>query len=144
MSCVDLRGAIPSRVAALALAVLLGFGACKAEEPAPVVAVRTFIDAVQSRNSTRVLPLLSNRLRAELEAAAGKASDQVGGRAAFEAAQMLELVGVDMLFSVRGVEIVRQDETSATVQVRGDGDVVHMFELTLEDGTWRIHVPPPR
>ncbi|TPV95878.1 MAG: hypothetical protein B7733_07650 [Myxococcales bacterium FL481] len=117
---------------------------CKAEEPAPVTAVRAFIGAVQSRDPQRVLPLLPGRLRQELETAASKASDQVGGRASYDAAQMFELVGVDVLFSVRAIELVEEYDASARVQVRGDGDVVHVFDLVLEDGTWRVRLASPR
>ncbi|MEE9386443.1 MAG: hypothetical protein V3V08_23760 [Nannocystaceae bacterium] len=88
-----------------------------------------------------MLPLLELRVATRLEQAAEKASDQVGGRASFEATRMLEVVRVDGRFRVRDIEVLADDGARAEVRVRGDAGSEHVLSLVYEEGRWRIRVP---
>ncbi|MBX7084081.1 MAG: hypothetical protein K1X88_33035 [Nannocystaceae bacterium] len=127
-------------VAALALAL----ASCGREkEAAPVTAARNFAALMQRGDAKALIPLLSSDAVEQLERAAARASDQVGGRRSIELHEMLQIVDVPDTFQVAKAELVAGGETDAQVAIIAADGTRHMLDLVLQDGTWRVRVPLP-
>ncbi|MFO0637419.1 MAG: hypothetical protein U0168_31725 [Nannocystaceae bacterium] len=132
------------RTMTLAAVLALTSVSCGREkEAAPVTAARTFAALMQRGDAKALIPLLSQDAVEQLERAAARASDQVGGRRSIELHEMLQIVDVPDTFQVAKAELVAGGETDAQVAIIAADGTRHMLDLVLQDGTWRVRVPLP-
>lgn len=137
-------------LASVVVALVLLFG-CGRDESEPVAVARAYADAARRSDVPALLAVIDHEAVAELERAAERASDQVGGRRAIEATEMLQIAGVDRTLAVAEAKLVEQDSQTATVElVMTDGRtvVVHLVwepsEVESESGgAWKVRVPLP-
>lgn len=134
--------AAAARGLVLSALLLAGYG-CGDEEPEPVRVARAYASAVQRGDTQAVLDLVESRLAERVQQAAERASDQVGGRRTIGPEEMLQIVDVDPRFQVRGVELVSDDGSRATVRLVGADATTTELELVNEDGQWHVVVPLP-
>ncbi|MFV8750710.1 hypothetical protein ACNOYE_09170 [Nannocystaceae bacterium ST9] len=133
---------------ALTLLASLALG-CGRDESEPVAVARAYADAARRSDVPAMLAVIEHDAVAELERAAERASDQVGGRRAIEATEMLQIAGVDRTLAVAEATLVEQDDQSATVElVMTDGRtvIVHLVWEANESeagGAWKVRVPLP-
>lgn len=127
-------------VLVLGLAVLLP--GCK-EEPAPVTVAKQFSAAVRAHDIEALLEVVDSRTVAYVEAAAERASDQIGGRRSVEPPEMLQIVDVDARSSVIKAELLSEDGDSASVRLSGADRSEKEVQLVLEDGAWKVSLPTP-
>ncbi len=131
---------------AILLAISLmsaGMAACS-REPQPVQVARRYAQAMRSGDTAMLFPLLERELVSKLEAAAERASEQVGGRRNIDAHEMLHIVDVDAYFQVASAELLDDDEdTSARVKLIGTDRSEHIVVLGYEDGAWRVRIANP-
>jgi hypothetical protein len=137
-----------AEIPALRLALLLLGGvassACGDEEPAPVVTAKQFANAVRAGDVEQVMDLMDSQAVARLEDAAQRASDQVGGRRAVEAHEMLQIVDVDPSFQVKSAELTAADDSAAVVVLSGADGRTYDMQLVNEDGQWRVRIAAPQ
>jgi len=122
-------------------AVVAATPACADDEPEPVVAARKFAAAVRRGDAQTVLSLSERSVVDRLSSAAGRASDQVGGRRNVEPYEMLQVVDADPVFQVAKAELVTNDAETATVRLTGANGQTHDLGLVNEDGQWHVRVP---
>ena len=131
-----------ARVAVMAMLVGMPFAsACGTGEPDPVAVARAYTQAVRSRNVEALLPMLEQSVVQNLEAAAERASAQVGGRRSVEPIEMLQVVHVDPMFEVANAELVVNDGERARVRLESTDGRAHELVLVLQDGQWRVVIP---
>jgi hypothetical protein len=130
------------RTAALIAAVTWAPG-CGKDEP-PVAAAKAYASAAQRGDSQRLLELIDSATAEYLQAAAERASDQIGGRRNVEPHEMLQVIDVDPRSQVARAELVSSTETTARVKLIGADGTEHDLDLVLEDGQWRVRLPLPR
>jgi hypothetical protein len=145
------------RLTALALALTLSLPlACAKPESEPVAVARSFAAAARRGDVSGMMAVLERPAVEQLEQAAERASDQVGGRRNIEPAEMLQIVGVDRTIAVAGAELLDQNEHLAHVELTTtDGRSIRL-ELVWEDagqgsaetdaprlGSWKVRVPLP-
>ena len=148
-----------------ALCVALGFGAlfgsglgalgCGGAEAEPVSVARTFAATARRGDVGGMLAVLERGAVDRLELAAERASDQVGGRRGIDAAEMLQIVGVDRTVAVAEATLLEQDERRARVELTmTDGhelqlDLVWQEPLPASEenparaGGWKVRIPLP-
>jgi hypothetical protein len=130
----------------LALVVGLAFAGapgCGEKDPPPVTAAKAYASAM-NRGDVKALLLLVDRAAVErIEQSAGQASDHVGGRRNIEPHEMLQIVDVPSSFQVAAAELVTGDAESAQVRLTAADGSVHLLDLVLQDGSWRVRVPLP-
>ncbi len=146
-----------SRSVLASLALLLAL-ACARDESEPVAVARAYAEAARRSDVPAMLAVIEHAAVAELEREAERASDQVGGRRAIEATEMLQIAGVDRMLAVVEAKLVEQTEQSAVVELlMTDGRtlVVHLVwepssvESAPADpdadpsGAWKVRVPLP-
>lgn len=135
-------------VLALLLAGSLVLG-CARDEGEPVAVARAYADAARRSDVPGMLAVIDHDAVAELERAAERASDQVGGRRSIEATEMLQIAGVDRTLAVAEATLVEQDSETATVElIMTDGRtvIVHLVWEPSESesgGAWKVRVPLP-
>jgi len=130
--------------------------ACGRDESEPVAVARAYADAARRSDVPGMLAVIDHDAVAELQRAAERASDQVGGRRSIEATEMLQIAGVDRTLAVAEAKLVEQDSQTATVElVMTDGRtvVVHLVwepsDTASSDpeaepaGAWKVRVPLP-
>lgn len=130
------------RVAALFLWAALS-GACGDRRADPVGVAQAFTAAVQRGDMEAVLALVERAAAERLQAAAERASDQVGGRRRIEPAEMLQIVDVDGNFELTAAELESNDGAVARVRLVGSQQETHTLTLVLEDGAWHVRIPLP-
>lgn len=129
-----------------ALVLVLG---CARDESEPVAVARAYADAARRSDVPGMLAVLEHDAVTEVEQAAERASDQVGGRRAIEPTEMLQIAGVDRTLAVAEAALVEQDDHSASVElVMTDGRtvIVHLVWEPSEaesGGAWKVRVPLP-
>ena len=124
----------------LGLALLLP--GCK-EEPAPVTAAKQFSAAVRARDTPALLEIVDSRTVAYVDAAAERASDQIGGRRSVEPPEMLQVVDVDARSAIVKAELISEEGDTASVRLTGADGSEHDVHLVLEDGAWKVSLPTP-
>lgn len=133
------------------IALVLALG-CARDESEPVAVARAYADAARRSDVPGMLAVIEHDAVAELERAAERASDQVGGRRAIEATEMLQIAGVERTLAVAEATLVEQDSQTATVElIMTDGRtvIVHLVwepsEVESEEsaGAWKVRVPLP-
>lgn len=137
-----------TRTAALASAVvcfggLLGSCGGDAPEARAVRTAKAFVSAARADNTKALVPLVESSAVTELERAAARASEHVGGRRTIEAHEMLQIVDLDPLFQVERVEVVDLDAQLAVVEVTSTSGEKVSLTLVDEDGRWKVRVPSP-
>lgn len=131
--------AVVSAAAALAIAIAVyGKGCSSDENEAKLVALR-FLAASRAGEPRLMLELMSERTRTELDAAARKATELVGGSRRFEAVDMIS-VGARSELEAPSVVERERGEGFVLFEVKGGADTT-MLRLVLEDGQWRVDVP---
>lgn len=136
------------------LATLL-LSACASKEAEPVSVARAFADAARRGNVEAMLAVVEYSAVEQLEFAAERASDQVGGRRSIEAREMLQIVSVDRTIAVAEARLIDEDNARAHVELTmTDGRTIRL-ELIWEqaivgDGTapsrpggWKVRIPLP-
>jgi hypothetical protein len=124
---------------------------CGRDESEPVAVARAYADAARRSDVPAMMAVIDQAAVAELERAAERASDQVGGRRVIESTEMLQITGVDRTLAVAEAKLVSQDDEAATVElIMTDGRtvVVHLVwepsEVESESGgAWKVRVPLP-
>ena len=135
-----MRRRVPRGWAAL---IAVALGGCGEDEPSPVDTVRKFASEARRSDTEDLIPLLERRVQSHLQAAAERASDQVGGRRNIEPEEVLQILDVDRRFQVDELELLEQTEKTARVQIRTTAGGEQVFDLVHQDGSWRIRVPLP-
>jgi hypothetical protein len=141
---------VRGRVLLVGLALVLALG-CARDESEPVAVARAYADAARRSDVPGMLAVIEHDAVAELERAAERASDQVGGRRSIEATEMLQIAGVERTLAVAEATLVEQDSQTATVElIMTDGRtvIVHLVwepsEVESESGgAWKVRVPLP-
>ncbi|MCA9697953.1 MAG: hypothetical protein KC431_10550 [Myxococcales bacterium] len=129
---------------------------CAKAESEPVAVARTFAEAARRSDVRGMMAVLERPAVQQLEQAAERASDQVGGRRNIEPAEMLQIVGVDRTIAVAGAELLDQDERLAHVELTTTDGRAIRIELVWEPsdeaenanegepaGSWKVRVPLP-
>ncbi len=139
-----------TRVLALVLAMsgvlLASSSGCRSDEAEPVAVARQFADAARRGDVEALMVVIERSAVEQLEYAAERASDQVGGRRAIEPAEMLQIVGVDRTLAVAEAQLVDEAGETATVELTltdGRTIVVHLV-WDSEAGAWKVRVPLPK
>lgn len=134
------------RVTAWALSALVLLG-CGRDESEPVAVARAYADASRRSDVRALLAVIEHDAVAELEQAAERASDQVGGRRAIEETEMLQIAGVDRTLAVAEATLVEQSDLAAIVElVMTDGRTIAVHLVWESDesesgGAWKVRVP---
>jgi hypothetical protein len=121
------------------LLVLVGCG----EKAAPVVAAQEFASVMQRGDAKELIGLLEVGAAARLDAAATRASDQVGGRRSIELFEMVQIVDVPDSFRVAKAELVSGDDSEAQVALIAADGTRHVLDMVFQEGAWRVRVPMP-
>ena len=129
--------------AALAALLLGSVGGCEGQQDGPTKAAETFARAARVGDMKALMTILEYNAVAQLEAAAERASDQVGGRRTIEAHEMLQVVDVDPRFELAQTEEIDNDGSIAHVRLIGTENEQHTITLVLEDGAWHVRIPTP-
>lgn len=138
---------LAARALVVALAVLLP--ACGRDESEPVAVARAYAEASRRSDVAALLAVIDHDAVSEVERAAERASDQVGGRRAVEATEMLQISGVDRTLAVAEAKLVEQTELAAIVELTmTDGRTVPVHLVWEDDeseagGAWKVRVPRP-
>ncbi|HVI01924.1 MAG TPA: hypothetical protein VM869_24595 [Enhygromyxa sp.] len=142
----------------LALVLTLGLGlglACKPKEAEPVAVARMFADTARRGDVQGMLALIEQAAVERVTEAAETASDQVGGRRAIEASEMLQIVGVDRTVAVAEAELIDDDGELAHVELTMTDGRRLRLELVWEQaiagdehnearaGGWKVRIPLP-
>jgi len=114
---------------------------CGSETP-QIAAARAFVHALQRSDAETMQSLMASAGVETLKQNAVRAADQVGGRRAIEAHEMLEVVPKNMLFQVAKSELIEHDENTARVRLTGADETTHVLDLVKEEGAWKVRVPP--
>ena len=134
----------PRRVGAAALVWLALLGAaCGEREREPLRVARQFAAAVVRRDAEALVPLLARSAVRRLEAAAERASNQVGGRRNLAPAEMIQVVDVPPTFQVAKVRLVEEQEGWAHVRIEDAKGQAHDLRLVREDDDWKVQIPLP-
>jgi hypothetical protein len=115
---------------------------CKEEAP-PVTVAKAYAAAAQRGDSTALVDLVDEEARAYLNAAAERASDQIGGRRNVEPREMVQITDVDPRFQVASTELLHDSSGTARVRLLGVDGSSHDVDLVEEDGRWRVRLPLP-
>lgn len=115
---------------------------CK-EEPAPVTAAKQFAAAVRARDTQALLEVVDSQTVAYVDAAAERASDQIGGRRSVEPPEMLQVVDVDARSAILKAELISEVGDTASVRLTGADGTEHDVTLIREDGAWKVSLPTP-
>jgi hypothetical protein len=144
----------------LAVSVVFGLG-CASKESEPVSVARAFADTARRGDVDGMLAVIEGPAVERLESAAEHASDHVGGRRSIEAAEMLQIVGVDRSVAVAGAELLDDNGERAHVELTmTDGRTLRLElvweqpeqldEDAVEDpahptraGGWKVRIPLP-
>jgi hypothetical protein len=133
----------PLRTLFAVLALGLAAPSCAEDEDEPVTAARAFARALRSGETKALLPMLEPEVVARLEAAAERASDQVGGRRRIAAHEMLQAVGVDPLLEIALAQTVTREGDEAQVKLVATDGREWVLSMVRVDGSWRVRVPAP-
>lgn len=139
------------RRARVVIPVLIGLvlAACGRDESEPVAVARAYAEASRRSDVPALLAVIDHDAVDELERAAERASDQVGGRRAIEATEMLQISGVDRTLAVAEAKLVEQTDLAAIVELTmTDGRTVPVHLVWEDDeseagGVWKVRVPRP-
>ena len=123
--------------------VLLFALGCGEQTPPSVRTAREFANAIARNHVEAVIPMLQTQVAQRLTQAATRASDQVGGRRALDASEMLQIVGVPSYFQIAAAHLVSGDDHHATVELTGADDTRYTLNLVYEDPSWRVVIPVP-
>ena len=142
----------------LCVSSVLGVGCSKESEPVSVA--RSFADTARRGDVDGMLAVIEGPAVERLEAAAERASDHVGGRRSIEAAEMLQIVGVDRSVAVAGAELLDDNGERAHVELTMTDGRTLRLELVWEQpntpededsgagsqgraGGWKVRIPLP-
>ena len=141
---------------ALLLAVPLSFtAACGGPEAdGPEAVARTFASTARRGDVEGMLAVIERSTVERLELAAERASDQVGGRRSINAAEMLQIVGVDRTVAVAEAAVLEQDPGRARVELTmTNGQTLQLLLVweepvseeqgTARAGGWKVRIPLP-
>lgn len=134
----------------------VGLG-CRSKESEPVSVARAFADTARRGDVDGMLAVIEAPAVERLEVAAERASDHVGGRRSIEAAEMLQIVGVDRGVAVAGAELLDDDGKRAHVELTMTDGHTQRLELVWEQpevaddegddaarpGGWKVRIPLP-
>jgi len=123
------------------LAALFCVGGCGRDNDAPVETARAFTLAAQRGDVRGLLQLLEISAVDRLEAAAERASDQIGGRRSIDSQEMLQVVEIDPTFQIARAERLDEDEEITRIRLVGADESEHVLVLVREDGAWRVRIP---
>ncbi|WP_146661821.1 hypothetical protein [Enhygromyxa salina] len=144
----------------LGLSLVTGLG-CSAKEAEPVSVARSFADTARRGDVDGMLAVIEAPAVQRLELEAEHASDHVGGRRSIEAAEMLQIVGVDRSVAVAGAELLDDDGKQAHVELTMTDGRTLRLELVWEEpellddpavdnparlgrpGGWKVRIPLP-
>jgi len=129
----------------LLVASLVALTSCRGDD-AEARAIRTakaFVSAVRTSDSKALVTLLEADAVAQLEGAAARASEHVGGRRTNEAHEMVQVIDLDPLFQVERVEVVNLDAQLAVLEVKATSGEKQTLTLVDEEGQWKVRVPSP-
>jgi len=108
-----------------------------------VTAAKQFSAAVRARDTPALLEIVDSRTVAYVDAAAERASDQIGGRRSVEPPEMLQVVDVDARSAIVKAELISEEGDTASVRLTGADGSEHDVHLVLEDGAWKVSLPTP-
>ena len=133
------RGGLAAAVtalAAVALAVAVGGRGCGSEDDSPDGAVRAFAAAARAGDRDTMMELFGPETRAWLDAAAGRATQLVGGNGRFDP---IDLINAGALGGTPARILVREAEGGrARVEVTDETGRRAMVDLVELDGHWRL------
>lgn len=125
------------------LAASLAAGACHLARPEPERVARRFVQALADADEAQVAALAYAPARAHLEAAAQRASDQVGGRRTFAPHEMLQILDVPPGIAAATVRLETTGEDTAVAACTLEDGTNFALHLVREDDGWRVVVPLP-
>ncbi len=137
-----MTGAMSAMSVIVLLGVAVAVPACN-EEAAPVSAAKRFAAAVRSRDTQALLETVDLKTLAYVEQSAERASDQIGGRRSVSPSEMLQVVDVDVRFTVAEAELLSESGDAASVKLIGADGTEHQVQLVFEDGAWKVSLPTP-
>ena len=141
-------------IVAASITVFASFG-CSDHESEPVAVARTFAETARRGDVDGMLGVVERPAVEHLERAAERASNQVGGRRGIEAAEMLQIVGVDRTVAVAEAELLDDDGERAHVELKMTDGRTLRLELVWEQaiagdedsparaGGWKVRIPLP-
>lgn len=149
-----------SRAWAASLAVLLALALCSApacsgpEADGPEAVARTFASTARRGDVEGMLAVVERSAVERVELAAERASDQVGGRRSIDAAEMLQIVGVDRSVAVAEAAVLEQEPGRARVELTMTNSQTLQLQLVWEEptreqqgkvraGGWKVRIPLP-
>jgi hypothetical protein len=126
------------RLAVVLSVALVCLSGCRSKESEPVSVARSFAETARRGDVDGMLAVIEAPAVERLTSAAERASDHVGGRRSIEAAEMLQIVGVDRGVAVAGAELLDDDGERAHVELTmTDGHTLRL-ELVWEQGVDQV------
>ena len=133
---------------AVAVGVLIVFAlvgiACGSKESEPSAVARAYVAAVMAGNTADVIDVLDANTVSRLEAAAQRATDQIGGRRQILAPEMLQITGYDPLFVIDRIVEVSADTERAELQIIGVSGQTETLMLVNGERGWRVALRVPQ
>ncbi|MEW5851518.1 MAG: DUF4878 domain-containing protein [Myxococcota bacterium] len=114
--------------------------ACSRDDPAATV--KTFLTAVEEKDVEKAFGLFSRDSQKALQAYVDQAKlKSQGGDPRKEV--LAEAMGAGLQRKILAVEVLKQDETSATVKMTDSNYQTQQMRLVKEDGAWRLTLETP-
>ena len=132
-----------NRIRGVVLVAALIWTACGTDDDSPQAIARAFANAVQRGDAPAVLGLMERQAVERVQAAAERASNQVGGRRNIDTREMLQIVDIDVTFQLAAVEVQERSQDQASVTLVDAAGKSYPLEMVREQGQWRVRVAIP-